>query len=147
LADLPLAINTDRAPQSSSPISQGIRIGELIFVSGQVGLDPVSLKKVTGGIEAETERALKNISAVLEQAGASMANVVKTTCFIADNSDFPRFNVSTRPMQSSLRDRCLHVLQFGWASRRAISSKSRRSRISLPASRLDRGRRTWVLIA
>lgn len=92
MADSPLTISTDRAPTSSSPISQGIRIGQFIFVSGQVGLDPVSLKKVTGGIEAETERALKNISAVLEQAGASMANVVKTTCFIADNGDFPRFN-------------------------------------------------------
>jgi 2-iminobutanoate/2-iminopropanoate deaminase len=92
LPDSPLAISTDRAPKSSSPISQGIRIGQLVFVSGQVGVDPESLKKVQGGIDAETEQALKNISAVLEQAGASMANVVKTTCFLADNRDFPRFN-------------------------------------------------------
>ena len=92
MADSPLAISTDRAPKSSSPISQGIRIGQLVFVSGQVGVDPESLKKVPGGIESETEQALKNIGAVLEQTGGSMANVVKTTCFLADNGDFPRFN-------------------------------------------------------
>ncbi len=92
MSDSPLVISTDRAPKSTSPISQAIRIGPLVFVSGQLGIDPESLKKVPGGIEAETEQALKNVRAVLEQAGASMANVVKTTCFLADNDDFPRFN-------------------------------------------------------
>jgi 2-iminobutanoate/2-iminopropanoate deaminase len=92
LSESPLVISTDRAPKSTSPISQAIRIGPLVFVSGQLGIDPVSLKKVPGGIEAETEQALKNVRAVLEKAGASMAHVVKTTCFLADNNDFPPFN-------------------------------------------------------
>ncbi len=92
MSDSPLVISTERAPRSASPISQGIRIGPLVFVSGQVGIEPASLKKVSGGIAAETEQAMRNVQAVLEQAGASMANVVKTTCFIADNDDFAVFN-------------------------------------------------------
>ena len=92
MSDAPVVISTDRAPKSTSPISQGIQIGPLIFVSGQLGIDPESLKKVPGGIEAETDQALENVRAVLEQAGGSMTNVVKTTCFLADNGDFPVFN-------------------------------------------------------
>lgn len=87
-----LVISTEGAPRSASPISQGIRIGPMIFVSGQLGIDPKSQKRVSGGIAMETEQALKNVEAVLEQAGASMADVVKTTCFIADNDDFAVFN-------------------------------------------------------
>lgn len=92
MSDSPMVISTNRAPKSTSPISQAIRIGSLVFVSGQLGIDPETLKKVSGGIEAETEQALRNVRAVLEQAGASMGNVVKTTCFLADNGDFPLFN-------------------------------------------------------
>jgi 2-iminobutanoate/2-iminopropanoate deaminase len=92
MSEEPIVISTDRAPRSASPISQGIRGGPLIFVSGQLGIDPASMKKVSGGIAKETEQALRNVEAVLEQAGASMANVVKTTCFIANNDDFAVFN-------------------------------------------------------
>lgn len=92
MSDESIVISTDRAPRSTSPISQGIRVGALVFVSGQLGIDPLSMKRVSGGIAIETEQALRNVKAVLEEAGASMGNVVKTTCFIASTDDFVVFN-------------------------------------------------------
>ena len=86
------AVSTSAAPSAVGPYSQAIATGELVFCSGQVGLDPSSGELVTGGVEAETERALKNLEAVLDAAGCSMADVVKTTCFLADVGDFGTFN-------------------------------------------------------
>lgn len=86
------AVSTSAAPSAVGPYSQAIATQDLVFCSGQVGLDPATAELVDGGIEAQTERTLKNLSAVLDAAGCSMADVVKTTCFLADIADFATFN-------------------------------------------------------
>lgn len=85
-------ISSERAPKAVGPYSQGIRVGDFIFCAGQAGLDPATGKLVTGGIEAETRRVLQNLGAVLEQAGTSLGNVVKTTVFLTDMGDFKAMN-------------------------------------------------------
>ena len=86
------AVSTSSAPSAVGPYSQAIATDELVFCSGQVGLDPMSGELVGGGVEAETERALKNLEAVLDAAGCSLGDVLKTTCFLADIADFAVFN-------------------------------------------------------
>ncbi|HZD58747.1 MAG TPA: RidA family protein [Anaerolineales bacterium] len=85
-------IRTDKAPQAIGPYSLGVRVGELMFSAGQIGIDPQSGEVVSGGIEAETRQALLNLQAVLEAAGASLGNVVKTTVFLRDINEFGRMN-------------------------------------------------------
>lgn len=85
-------IETSGAPPASGPYSQAIAAGDLVFCAGQVGIDPATGALVEGGIEAQTERVLRNLGAVLEAAGLSYADVVKTTCFLADIGDFAAFN-------------------------------------------------------
>jgi 2-iminobutanoate/2-iminopropanoate deaminase len=87
-------VHTDRAPApfQGAPYSQGIVHGDLVFVAGQVGLDAETNQVVEGGIEAQTEQVMKNISAVLEEAGSSLANVVKASIFLVDFGDFPAMN-------------------------------------------------------
>ena len=84
-------ISTQNAPAAIGPYSQGKIVGELVFVSGQIPVDPAT-GAVAEGIEAQTEQSCKNVAAVLEAAGSSMEKVVKTTCFVADMGDFARFN-------------------------------------------------------
>ncbi len=86
------AVSTSAAPSAVGPYSQAIATDTLVFCSGQVGLDPAGGELVSGGVEAETERALKNLQAVLDAAGCTIADVVKTTCFLADIGDFATFN-------------------------------------------------------
>jgi 2-iminobutanoate/2-iminopropanoate deaminase len=86
------AASTPLAPAAIGPYSQAVRSGDLLFLSGQIPLDPQSGQIVAGGIEAQTERVLLNLRAVLEAAGASMASVVKTTCYLASMGDFQAFN-------------------------------------------------------
>ena len=86
------AVSTSSAPSAVGPYSQAIATDELVFCSGQVGLDPTSGELVDGGVETQTERALKNLEAVLDAAGCSLGDVVKTTCFLADIADFATFN-------------------------------------------------------
>ena len=86
------AVSTSAAPSAVGPYSQAIATDDLVFCSGQVGLDPATGEIVDGGIEAQTERVLRNLEAVLDAAGCSMADVVKTTCFLADIADFATFN-------------------------------------------------------
>lgn len=86
------AIQTGEAPSAVGPYSQAIATDELVFCAGQVGLDPATGNLVEGGLEAQTERALRNLSAVLDAAGCSFADVVKTTCFLIDIDDFAAFN-------------------------------------------------------
>ncbi len=86
------AVSTSAAPSAVGPYSQGIATGDLVFCSGQIGLDPQTGELAGGGIEGQTERALKNLEAVLDAAGCTMADVVKTTCFLADIGDFAIFN-------------------------------------------------------
>ncbi len=86
------AIKTDHAPAALGPYSQAIRAGGMVFFSGQVGIDPATQKMVTGGIEAETRQVLKNLKAVAEASGVSLANIVKTTVFLADFEDYKTVN-------------------------------------------------------
>ncbi|MDH3497035.1 MAG: Rid family detoxifying hydrolase [Gemmatimonadota bacterium] len=74
------------------PFSSAIRVGALLFLSGQIGTVPGSRDLVPGGIEAETRQTMENISAVLEHAGSSMARVVKCTVFLRDLADYPTMN-------------------------------------------------------
>jgi 2-iminobutanoate/2-iminopropanoate deaminase len=86
------AISTGAAPAAAGPYSQAIAAGGLVFCSGQVGLDPATGKLVEGGVEAQAERLLRNLGAVLDAAGVGFADVVKTTCFLADIGDWTAFN-------------------------------------------------------
>jgi 2-iminobutanoate/2-iminopropanoate deaminase len=87
-------ISTDQAPKAIGPYSQAIAVKatELVFCSGQIALDPATTTVVEGGIEVQTERVLDNVKAVLEAAGCSFADVVKTTIFLADMGDFAKVN-------------------------------------------------------
>jgi 2-iminobutanoate/2-iminopropanoate deaminase len=87
-------VRTDKAPApfQGAPYSQGIVHGDLVFVSGQLGVDPESGQVVEGGIEAQTERVMKNLGAVLEEAGSSLANVLKASIFLVDLGDFAAMN-------------------------------------------------------
>ncbi len=84
-------IKSDKAPKALGPYSAGIRHGNFIFTAGQLGLDPAS-GNLAEGIEAQTRQALANLSAILEAAGGSLANVVKTTVFMQDLKDFTAMN-------------------------------------------------------
>ena len=86
------AVQTSNAPAAVSSYSQAIDTGSFVFLAGQVGLDPSTGQLVEGGVEAQAERALRNLQAVLDAAGLSMSDVVKTTCFLADINDFDAFN-------------------------------------------------------
>jgi 2-iminobutanoate/2-iminopropanoate deaminase len=85
------AVATPGAPAAIGPYSQAIVSGDLVFCSGQIGLDPVS-GAVVEGVEAQAERVLRNLEAVLDAAGCSFADVVKTTVFLADIADFAAVN-------------------------------------------------------
>lgn len=85
-------INTKNAPAAIGPYSQAILMGNMLYASGQLGLDPATGNFVPGGVTEQTEQVFKNIRAILEEAGLAIANVVKTTCFLADMSDFAAMN-------------------------------------------------------
>ena len=85
-------IISDKAPKALGPYSVANRVGNLVFTAGQLGLDPQTGELVLGGIEAETRQALTNIRNVLEAAGSSLEQVVKTTVFLSDMNDFTRMN-------------------------------------------------------
>ena len=85
-------ITTGNAPAAIGPYSQAIRAGGLLFCSGQIPLDPATGKMVDGGIQAQTERVLLNLEAVLAAGGATLASVVKTTVYMTDLADFPAMN-------------------------------------------------------
>jgi 2-iminobutanoate/2-iminopropanoate deaminase len=86
------AVSTGGAPAAIGPYSQAIAVDGFVFCSGQIGLDPATGELVPGGVDAQAERALRNLAAVLDAAGAAMADVVKTTLFLADIGDFGTVN-------------------------------------------------------
>lgn len=86
------AIVTKNAPSAIGPYSQGIISGDKVYCSGQIPVNPETGLPVENSIQAQAEQSCKNISAILEAAGSNMANVVKTTCFLADMADFAVFN-------------------------------------------------------
>lgn len=85
-------ISTEKAPKAIGPYSQAIVAGNMLYTSGQIPLDPTSGEMVGKDITEQAEQVMKNLSAVLEAAGSSFDNVVKTTCFLADMGDFAAFN-------------------------------------------------------
>jgi 2-iminobutanoate/2-iminopropanoate deaminase len=85
-------IQTSEAPKAIGPYSQAVRVGDLVFLSGQIPLDPASGNIVEGDIVVQTRRVMENLGAVLHAAGASFAEVVKTTIFLADLGHFTRMN-------------------------------------------------------
>lgn len=85
-------ISTVNAPAAIGPYSQGIAALGMVFVSGQIPVNPAVNAVEAAGIAGQAEQSCKNVAAVLEAAGSSMDKVVKTTCFIADMADFPAFN-------------------------------------------------------
>ena len=85
-------LSTDKAPAAIGPYSQAVITGDLLFSSGQVALDPETGVVVGETIEEQTEQVMKNLGAILEEAGLSYENVVKTVCFLEDMNDFAAFN-------------------------------------------------------
>ncbi len=87
-----IAISTANAPAAIGPYSQAVRVGNFLYTSGQVALDPATGQIVSGGIEAQTTRVLENLKAVLGAGGASMEQVFKTIVFLKDMNDFAAMN-------------------------------------------------------
>jgi 2-iminobutanoate/2-iminopropanoate deaminase len=85
-------IATPRAPKAIGPYSQAIRAQGWLFVSGQVAIDPATQQIIPGGVEAQTERALENMAAILAAAGSGLQRVVRTTVFLKNMDDFPAMN-------------------------------------------------------
>jgi 2-iminobutanoate/2-iminopropanoate deaminase len=85
-------ISTDQAPAAIGPYSQAIQFSGLLFVSGQIAIDPKTGEFVEGGIEAQTEQALENVKAIIEEAGMTLKNVLKCSCFLKNMDNFATFN-------------------------------------------------------
>ena len=99
-------ISTDKAPAAIGPYSQGIILDNIVFTSGQTAIDPQNGQIKGETIEEQTEQVMKNIQAILAEAGTDMSRAVKTTCFLADMDDFAKFNeiygkyFTTKPARS-----------------------------------------------
>ena len=103
-------VSTEKAPGAIGPYSQAIKLGNLVFTAGQIPLDPSTDQIVEGDITAQTERVMQSVVAILEEAGSSINNVVKTTCFLTDLANFAAFNEvyarymgSNRPARSTIQ--------------------------------------------
>lgn len=86
------SIHTDRAPKAIGPYSQAVRAGNLVFLSGQIPLDPATMELVSGDFEIEVRRAFENLEAVVEASGGTFDQVVKLTLFLTDLAHFPKVN-------------------------------------------------------
>ena len=86
------AVRTEKAPAAIGPYSQAVRMGNLLFCSGQIPLDPATGELVTGDVAAQTRQVFANLGAVLSQAGAGFEHVARTTVYLADMGDFARVN-------------------------------------------------------
>lgn len=85
-------VSTTNAPGAIGPYSQAVKTDTMVFVSGQLAMDPETLELVGGDVQDETRKVLQNLQAVVEAAGTTLAKVVKTTVFISDMNDFPKIN-------------------------------------------------------
>ncbi len=85
-------ISTDKAPAAIGPYSQAVKVGNLLFTSGQIPIDPATNTLVEGGIEVQARRVMENVKAILTARGAGMDNIVKTVVFIKDMNDFTKVN-------------------------------------------------------
>ena len=86
------SVKTTEAPEAIGPYSQAIRIGDFLYTSGQISLDPKTMEMITGNIELETEKVLRNIEAILSAEGLNFGHVIKTTVYLTDLSQFTRMN-------------------------------------------------------
>lgn len=99
-------INTEKAPAAIGPYSQGIILDNIVFTSGQIAINPATGEIVGTTIEEQAEQVMKNLAAILKEAGTDMTKAVKTTCFLADMGDFAKFNeiygnyFTTKPARS-----------------------------------------------
>jgi 2-iminobutanoate/2-iminopropanoate deaminase len=110
------AIHSDQAPAAVGPYSQAIDTGSFVFCSGQAGLVPETMQLADGGVPGQTKQALENLKAVLEAAGCSVDQIVKTTVFLTDMADFKAMNEvyaeffgDTRPARSTIAAKQLPV--------------------------------------
>ena len=102
-------ISTTKAPAAIGPYSQAYEVGNLVYASGQIPVDPVT-GQAPDGIKAQAEQSCRNVGAILEAAGLTYENVVKTTCFLADMNDFQQFNeVYSEYFTSKPARRCVAV--------------------------------------
>ena len=85
-------IHSDNAPAALGPYSQAIRVGSLVYTSGQIGIDPTVGKITATDVAGQAEQVCKNLAAVLSAAGTDLSHTIKTTCFLADIADFAAFN-------------------------------------------------------
>lgn len=85
-------VSTNNAPKAIGPYSQAIICGNMVYTSGQIALSPETAALVGDNVTEQTEQVMKNLSAVLKEAGSDMKNIIKTTCFLADIADFAAFN-------------------------------------------------------
>ncbi|PYS45709.1 MAG: reactive intermediate/imine deaminase, partial [Acidobacteria bacterium] len=85
-------IKTESAPAAIGPYSQAVRVGNLVFASGQIPIDPKTGEFVAGGVAEQTEQVMRNLAAVLEAAGSGLDHIIKTTVFLADMNDFAAMN-------------------------------------------------------
>jgi 2-iminobutanoate/2-iminopropanoate deaminase len=85
-------INTEKAPKAIGPYSQAVKAGNTLYISGQVPLNPATGKLVEGGIKEQTEQVMQNIKAILDEAGYSFSDVVKSTCMLSSISNFAEMN-------------------------------------------------------
>ena len=91
-AQMKKIIATEKAPAAVGPYCQAVQFGNLLFVSGQIALDPMTGEIVDGEIEAQTKQVLENLKAIIEEAGLTLQNVLKCSCFLNSMEDFVRFN-------------------------------------------------------
>ena len=123
-------IYTKNAPEPVGPYSQAVRSGDTLYLSGQIAIDPGTNAMVTGGVKAQTEQVLQNIKNVLEAAGSSLDNVLKTTCYLADMNDFTEFNAvyesffsESKPARSTIQAAALPknaLVEVDVISKRAV---------------------------
>ena len=85
-------IHSDNAPTALGPYSQAMRVGSLVYTSGQIGIDPAAGKITATDVAGQAEQVCKNLAAVLRAAGTDLSHTIKTTCFLADIADFAAFN-------------------------------------------------------
>lgn len=85
-------IHSDNAPAALGPYSQAMRVGSLVYTSGQIGIDPAVGKITATDVAGQAEQVCKNLAAVLRAAGTDLSHTIKTTCFLADIADFAAFN-------------------------------------------------------
>jgi 2-iminobutanoate/2-iminopropanoate deaminase len=106
----PEVVHTEHAPKALGPYSQGIRVADFLYTAGQGGIDPQTGQIVEGGVEAETRQVWRNLSAVLEAAGSSLASVVKVNVYMVDLNDFSKMNAiyaeffpTTKPARTTVQ--------------------------------------------